>query len=818
MKNFLKSNLPSINKLYSFFYSNLFENEFSIKRFYWFTTFTLTLLIFGIFFIFNHTKVLASDGSSTLPKIVDEDGKTYDVWFETKDFGLKFTPKTPDANGECTYNYADLFTPDSPRSFKSLPSNVDLQVAKNIVWEGLAVFIPECGGTNGFWHTTKDGLGSHGPLTYNFVTVTKNTDGTFKITLIATGTTGGTVKTNFCYGTSCDGYRIKENTFKWIRGLNHGIFHTKKNSEDNDFFNCHHALKDADTSLTDTKAKEICQKFICRNDDLKKAVQLMKTVLSPGELDPSTDVDPGACAALGLDDLERPLPDDSRTDGCAFYDVSDPRFESDCRFDIKESTPGDTCKDKNEFKTKVGYKYFCNRINKVVKCEVTGVTGTFDPSNYSDVFESNMETLKSGFPTEKCYIPAEIGPSTCAANCILAPVGSRDPNRCCFGAGPNSCKNTNTIINSLNDTTKNLYCSSDNKVVNCGKSQAGNPLAYHDYATICNPLDDCRAFKDAGLSSTNITHKCSLIVSPPVAPPAVANACKINVNSSDCEYGDSATINNCWDKNTYKPITLDAGGKYRLFCQKINTNPNEGKVIICPESLTDYSQVFVGLTKFVVNPTFSSQCKEYYPGISEKEARLQSCNLGDKNKIYLDKVLGDAAPAEDITSSVTDKQTTFRNCIKNGNPTEKCFKDTFGSTVKSNAHFFKCDCSTSYNPNYDYLWCTIGGGAVGFNCEEKCILRPTNFANYQEPKLQEAFNPIQFIKVVSDFLFSLAVIIFIINMLRASFMYITSSGDEGKMKEAYTTITNTIFGMVFIVFIGAVITYFISLATKIVGN
>jgi len=113
---------------------------------------------------------------------------------------------------------------------------------------------------------------------------------------------------------------------------------------------------------------------------------------------------------------------------------------------------------------------------------------------------------------------------------------------------------------------------------------------------------------------------------------------------------------------------------------------------------------------------------------------------------------------------------------------------------------------------------TNGSSLPGVNCEIKCLLINTSFANYQQPNTQESFNPITLIKTLSDFLFSLAVIIFIINLLRASFMFVTSSGDEGKMKEAYTTITNTIFGFVFIVFIGALIQYFIALATKVVGS
>ena len=55
-------------------------------------------------------------------------------------------------------------------------------------------------------------------------------------------------------------------------------------------------------------------------------------------------------------------------------------------------------------------------------------------------------------------------------------------------------------------------------------------------------------------------------------------------------------------------------------------------------------------------------------------------------------------------------------------------------------------------------------------------------------------------------------------MLRASFMYVTSGGDEGKMKEAQSTITNTIFGMIFIVFIGALIRWVTSLATGVVTS
>jgi hypothetical protein len=820
MKNFLNSNLPSINKLYSFFYSNLFENELSKKRFYRFIIYTL--MIFGIFLSFNLTKVLASDSDATLGKIVDNDGKNYDVWFETKKFGIKFKPKSPGSSGKCTYNYEELFTKDIPRNLKSIPNGVDEQTAKNIVWGGLAVFIPECDDeTKGFWHTTKEGKGYHNSGYFNEVILEKSDENT---KIVLRKEIGNDITTTFlCKDSECKDLENKDNTFKWIHGttsfrLGHGIFHTNKNSEVNDFYNCHLAMIQADSTLSETKAKDICKKFICRNNDLKDAVLLMKTVNSSTLLDRSTDVNEEECANIKLKDIEIPLPDDTRTDGCAFYSTNDSKFESDCRFDIKESTPEDTCEDKNEIPSKTPFKYFCSKSNKVVKCQID----SFNPKNYKDVFKEDMKTLKSGEPQSKCYIPAEMGPTDCssATNCNLDYVSERDPNKCCYGSGNSNCKSDKKILPSRTDNTKDLFCSSDNKVVICGKSPASNTLYYfrdQPPASSGGDLDNFRAFKAVTVKSSEISSKCSLSATVPTPPPAVASGCKIYKNSAVCEYGNPNTYNNCWDQNKKEPITLDMGGKYNLFCRRTDVILNTGKVIICPEGLSDYPEVFPGKSKTDTSPDFDSRCKEYFTGISEIEARASSCTLDEKNLIYLDKKLDDAQPAENITQDIPKKQQEFIDCVKEGKTTEECFKRVFGSGV-SNRNFFRCECSTAYNPQYNYLFCSIGGDKVGFNCDEECILRPTNFANYEFKAIQESFNPINLIKTISDFLYALAVIIFIINMLRASFMYVTSGGDERKMKEAYTTITNTIFGMVFLVFIGGLIMYFITLATKIVGS
>jgi hypothetical protein len=64
--------------------------------------------------------------------------------------------------------------------------------------------------------------------------------------------------------------------------------------------------------------------------------------------------------------------------------------------------------------------------------------------------------------------------------------------------------------------------------------------------------------------------------------------------------------------------------------------------------------------------------------------------------------------------------------------------------------------------------------------------------------------------VVVNFLFWLAVVIFVINILSAALDYIKSGDQPDKLKDASDRITGTIFGFVFLLVASGVINYIIN--------
>lgn len=141
--------------------------------------------------------------------------------------------------------------------------------------------------------------------------------------------------------------------------------------------------------------------------------------------------------------------------------------------------------------------------------------------------------------------------------------------------------------------------------------------------------------------------------------------------------------------------------------------------------------------------------------------------------------------------------TSYLNCVRRTGNQTLCFASNFG--VSPN-RIYRCNCVAQPG-----LLCTIGGVA-GLPCDPVCTLSQSGFNVQTAPKVTAA-SPLAFIKVLSDFLFWLAVIIFVINFLRAGLSYAQSKGDESKLKEASAILTSTIGGMVFILLMGGLVRY-----------
>lgn len=125
--------------------------------------------------------------------------------------------------------------------------------------------------------------------------------------------------------------------------------------------------------------------------------------------------------------------------------------------------------------------------------------------------------------------------------------------------------------------------------------------------------------------------------------------------------------------------------------------------------------------------------------------------------------------------------------------------------------FFQCKCSKTLVGEAGAFgevvsWIT---GTDTYSCYLKPV-RGTNFLKIQEVKVS---SPLALIKSVSDVLFYVAVILFVLNLLRAGLAYIQSEGIPDDLKKGRALLTNTMSGMVFFLLVTGFI-YYITNAFK----
>ena len=119
--------------------------------------------------------------------------------------------------------------------------------------------------------------------------------------------------------------------------------------------------------------------------------------------------------------------------------------------------------------------------------------------------------------------------------------------------------------------------------------------------------------------------------------------------------------------------------------------------------------------------------------------------------------------------------------------------------------FFQCKCSKTLVGEAGSLgevvsWIT---GSDTYSCYLKAVVG-TNFVKVNEVKVK---SPIALIKSVTDVLFYVAVILFIVNLLRAGLAYIQSEGVPDDLKKSRSLLSNTMSGMVFFLLVSGLILY-----------
>jgi hypothetical protein len=178
-----------------------------------------------------------------------------------------------------------------------------------------------------------------------------------------------------------------------------------------------------------------------------------------------------------------------------------------------------------------------------------------------------------------------------------------------------------------------------------------------------------------------------------------------------------------------------------------------------------------------------------------------TCTTGEKNWLYYQTSSNPLNFRKYTPEQEAAMRTAVMNCFKSGNVTQEfCLAAAFGAGA-SNSKIFRCKCTVPVN-----LQCSAGVG-----CEEVCSLVPSGFADLVKTTAPTPQSPMAFIQVIANFVFYLAIFIFVINFIYAGFLYVRSSGEEDKLKEAHNRLNNSIAGLVFIILIGALLNYVVGI-------
>jgi hypothetical protein len=154
-----------------------------------------------------------------------------------------------------------------------------------------------------------------------------------------------------------------------------------------------------------------------------------------------------------------------------------------------------------------------------------------------------------------------------------------------------------------------------------------------------------------------------------------------------------------------------------------------------------------------------------------------------------------------------DEGSYFVDGVKKSNNEVKTLQDSCNSDpiCLRNLNISVCSCSQAFNPAFDPLYCSVNPSST--TCASACKLVKSDFRALNPIKIS---SPLALINVVVNFLFWLAVAIFVINILSASLDYIKGGDQPDKLKEASDRITGTIFGFVFLLVASGVINFIIS--------
>jgi hypothetical protein len=196
---------------------------------------------------------------------------------------------------------------------------------------------------------------------------------------------------------------------------------------------------------------------------------------------------------------------------------------------------------------------------------------------------------------------------------------------------------------------------------------------------------------------------------------------------------------------------------------------------------------------------YSKNTKRCYRTLDEcKVGSL--CSPAKEGHLFIVKSLSSYV-SYDIGQQGT-KANDMKSCAERGGTQAACLNSVYAGSLGTitKDQFYKCTCERPWT-------CGIIPGAA---CDKLCGLSRTPAPDFKVIAPIKISSPLALINVVVNFLFWLAVAIFVINILSASLDYIKGGDQPDKLKEASDRITGTIFGFVFLLVASGVINFIIS--------
>lgn len=128
-----------------------------------------------------------------------------------------------------------------------------------------------------------------------------------------------------------------------------------------------------------------------------------------------------------------------------------------------------------------------------------------------------------------------------------------------------------------------------------------------------------------------------------------------------------------------------------------------------------------------------------------------------------------------------------------------------GSYCTENTKFFQCKCSKTLVGSSGVIGEIINWS--NGNSNYSCFMKEVSTPQLVESPKTKILSPFALFKTITDLLFMIGILVFIMNIMRIGLVYIRSGGIPDNLKAARTLLNNTIGGMIFLILVSGLIAY-----------